>query len=67
MLKPNRFHPSAPCHAFPHDAVRLQQHALAYSLADFNAHVGPGRGGRALITLREKLVRIGARIVRHGR
>jgi hypothetical protein len=57
------------CHAFRHNAVRLQLHALAYNLANFMRilalpddveHWSP-------TTLREKLVKIGARIVRHGR
>ncbi len=57
------------CHAFRHNAVRLQLHALAYNLANFLRtlalpeeveHWSP-------TTLREKLVKIGARVVRHGR
>jgi hypothetical protein len=39
-------------------AVRLQLFALTYDLANFL---------RSLATLRERLVKIGARIVRHGR
>jgi hypothetical protein len=57
------------CHAFRHNAVRLQLHAPAYNLADFMRTLAlPGEVGHwSLTTLREKLVKIGARIVRHGR
>jgi hypothetical protein len=57
------------CHAFRHNAVRLQLHALAYNLANFMRTLAlPGEVERwSLTTLREKLVKIGARIVRHGR
>jgi Transposase DDE domain group 1 len=57
------------CHAFRHNAVRLQLHALAYNLATFlrtlvlPQEVEPW----SLTRPREKLVKIGARIVRHGR
>jgi hypothetical protein len=57
------------CHTFRANAVRLQLFALAYNLANFLRtlalpdEVAPW----SLTTLREKLVRIGARIVRHGR
>ena len=57
------------CHAFRHNAVRLQLHALAYNLANF-MRTWPCREEVehwSLTTLREKLVKIGARIVRHGR
>ena len=37
------------CHAFRHNAVRLQLHALAYNLANFLRTLGPARGGRALV------------------
>jgi Transposase DDE domain group 1 len=52
------------CHAFRHNAVRLQLHALAYNLA--NA-LPEEVEHWSLTTLREKLVKIGARVVRHGR
>jgi Transposase DDE domain group 1 len=57
------------CHAFRHNAVRLQLHALAYNLANFmRTLVLPDEVEHwSLTTLREKLVKIGARIVRHGR
>jgi hypothetical protein len=49
--------------------VRLQLHALAYNLANFMRTLAlPEEVERwSLTTLREKLVKIGARIVRHGR
>jgi Transposase DDE domain group 1 len=49
--------------------VRLQLHALAYILANFVRTLAlPADLERwSLTTLREKLVKIGARIVRHGR
>jgi Transposase DDE domain group 1 len=57
------------CHAFRHNAVRLQLHALAYNLANFLRTLAlPAEVEHwSLTTLREKLVKIGARIVRHGR
>jgi hypothetical protein len=57
------------CRAFRDNAVRLQLFALAYNLANFlRSLVLPNEVARwSLTTLREKLVKIGARIVRHGR
>ena len=57
------------CHAFRHNAVRLQLHALAYNLANFMRTLALPKEVEhwSLTTLREKLVKIGARIVRHGR
>jgi Transposase DDE domain group 1 len=57
------------CHAFRHNAVRLQLHALAYNLANFVRTLALPQEVEhwSLTTLREKLVKIGARIVRHGR
>ena len=57
------------CHAFRHNAVRLQLFALAYNLANFLRSLALPREVEqwSLTTLREKLVKIGARIVRHGR
>jgi Transposase DDE domain group 1 len=48
--------------------VRLQLHALAYNLANFLRTLAlPERVEHwSRTTLREKLVKIGARIVRHG-
>jgi DDE family transposase len=49
--------------------VRLQLHALAYNLANFMRTLALPEEVEhwSLPTLREKLVKIGARIVRHGR
>jgi len=49
--------------------VRLQLHALAYNLANFMRTLALPQEVEHwwLTTLREKLVKIGARIVRHGR
>jgi hypothetical protein len=56
------------CHAFRHNAVRLQLHALAYNLANFMRTLAlPEEVEHSLTTLREKLAKFGARIVRHGR
>jgi hypothetical protein len=57
------------CHAFRHNAVRLQLHALAYNVANFLRTLALPQEVEhwSLTTLREKLVKIGARIVRHGR
>jgi len=57
------------CRAFRDNAVRLQLFALAYNLANFLRSLALPRevAQWSLTTLREKLVKIGARIVRHGR
>jgi hypothetical protein len=57
------------CRAFRDNAVRLQLFALAYNLANFLRSLAlPDTVAQwSLTTLREKLVKIGARIVRHGR
>jgi hypothetical protein len=57
------------CCAFRANAVRLQLFALAYNLANFLRMLAlPDKVAQwSLTTLREKLVKIGARIVRHGR
>jgi hypothetical protein len=49
--------------------VQLQLHALAYNLANFLRTLALPQEIEhwSLTTLREKLVKIGARIVRHGR
>ena len=54
---------------FRHNAVRLQLFALAYNLANFLRSLAlPDEVAQwSLTTLREKLVKIGARLVRYGR
>lgn len=57
------------CHRFAANAVRLQLHALAYNLANFLRTLALPDAVRhwSLTTLRDRLVKIGAKIVRHGR
>lgn len=57
------------CHGFKANAVRLELHALAYDLGNFlRTRALPEAVKQwSLTTLRERLVKIGARIVRHGR
>jgi Transposase DDE domain group 1 len=57
------------CRAFRANAARLQLFALAYNLGNFlRSLVLPDQVAHwSLTTLREKLVKIGARIVRHSR
>jgi hypothetical protein len=57
------------CHSFKANAVRLQLHALAYNLANFLRTLAlPEEVNHwSMTTLRDRLVKIGARIVRHGR
>ena len=57
------------CRVFRANAVRLQLFALAYNVANFLHTLAlPDEVAQwSLTTLREKLVKIGARIVRHGR
>ena len=57
------------CHNSKANAVRLQLHALAYNLANFlRALALPAEVAQwSLSTLRDRLVKIGAKIVCHGR
>ncbi len=57
------------CRKFRDNAVRLQLHALAYNLANFMRTLALSKEVEhwSLTTLREKLVKIGAKVVRHGR
>jgi Transposase DDE domain group 1 len=55
------------CHAFLQNAVRLQLHALAHANFLGTLAVPEETEHWSLTALREKLVKIGARIVRHGR
>ena len=57
------------CRRFRHNAVRLQLHALAYNLGNFLRTLALPETVEhwSLTTLREKLIKIGAKIVRHGR
>ena len=57
------------CRKFRDNAVRLQLHALAYNLGNFMRTLALPKEVEhwSLTTLREKLVKIGAKVVRHGR
>src|SRR5450830_897313 len=57
------------CCSFAANAVRLQLHALAYNLANFMRTLALPEAIKqwSLTSLREKLVKIGAKVVHHGR
>lgn len=57
------------CRKFRNNEVRLQLHALAYNMGNFMRILALPKEVEhwSLTTLREKLVKIGAKVVRHGR
>jgi len=57
------------CHDFADNQVRLQLFALAYNLANFLRTLALPEGVEhwSLTTLREKVVKIGAKVVKHSR
>jgi hypothetical protein len=57
------------CRKFRNNEVRLQLHALAYNLGNFMRTLALPKEVEhwSLTTLREKLVKIGAKVVSHGR
>ncbi len=57
------------CMRFKANAVRLQLHALAYNLANFLRTLATPEAIErwSLTSLREKLIKTGARLVRHAR
>ena len=57
------------CRKFRNNAVRLQLHALAYNLGNFMRTLALPKEVEhwSMTTLRDKLVKIGAKVVRHGR
>ena len=57
------------CRAFAAKAVRLQLHALAFNLGNFMHTLAMPRTTEpwSLTSLREKLIKIGAKVVNHGR
>ena len=57
------------CHDFVDNQVRLQLFVLAYNLGNFLRQAVLPRAVRhwTLTTLREKLIKIGAEVVRHSR
>ena len=58
-----------PCGKFHNNEVRLQLHTLAYNLANFMRTLALPKEVEhwSLTTLREKLVKNGAKVVSHGR
>ena len=57
------------CHDFLDNQVRLQLFALAYNLGNFLRRLALPRSVKhwSLTTLREKLIKIGAKVVTHSR
>jgi hypothetical protein len=57
------------CRTFAANAVRLQLHALAYNLGNFMRTLAMPKAAKpwSLTSLREKLIKIGAKVVSHGR
>jgi hypothetical protein len=57
------------CRTFTANAVRLQLHALAYNLGNFMRTLAMPKTADpwSLTSLREKLIKIGAKVVSHGR
>jgi hypothetical protein len=57
------------CRTFAANAVRLQLHALAYNLGNFLRTLATPEPIKdwSLTSLKEKLIKIGAKVVRHGR
>ena len=57
------------CHGFDANQVRLQLHVLADNLGNFLRRLAlpPSVGHGTLTTVRDKLIRIGAKMVRHAR
>lgn len=57
------------CHDFVENQVRLQLFALAYNLGNFLRRLAVPKSVKAwsLRTLRDKLIKIGAKVVRHSR
>jgi hypothetical protein len=57
------------CRTFTANAVRLQLHALAYNLGNFMRTLALPRSAEpwSLTSLKEELIKIGAKVVSHGR
>src|SRR5262249_53078484 len=57
------------CRTFPANAVRPRLHALAYNLGNFMRTLAMPKAAEpwSLTNLREKLIKIGAKVVSHGR
>ena len=61
--------PSLSCRTFAANAVRLQRHALAYNLGNFLRTLATPEPIKdwSLTSLKDKLIKIGAKVVSHGR
>jgi len=57
------------CRGFAANAVRLQLHALAYNLGNFLRTLATPEPIKdwSLTSLKEKLIKIGAKVISHGR
>jgi hypothetical protein len=57
------------CRSFAGNAIRLQLHSLAYNLGNFMRTLAMPKTAEpwSLTSLREKLIKIGAKVVSHGR
>ena len=57
------------CHDFVDNQVRLQLFALAYNLGNFLRRLALPKSVKkwSLTTLRDKLIKIGAKVIRHSR
>ena len=57
------------CRTFAANAVRLQLHVLAYNLGNFMRTLAMPKTAEpwSLTSLRERLIKIGAKVVSHGR
>jgi hypothetical protein len=57
------------CRTFAANAVRLQLHALAYNIGNFMRTLAMPKTAQpwSLTSLKEKLIKIGAKVVSHGR
>ena len=57
------------CRTFAANAVRLQLHALAYNLGNFLRTLATPEAIRdwSLTSLKEKLIKVGAKVISHGR
>ena len=57
------------CRTFAANAVRLQLHVLAYNLGNFMRTLAMPNAAEpwSLTSLKEKLIKIGAKVVSHGR
>jgi hypothetical protein len=67
-LEGGKYAPTMSCHDFVDNQVRLQLFVLAYNLGNFLRQAVLPQAVRhwTLTTLREKLIKIGAKVVRHS-